>query len=311
MGAASTVLGGVMCVRQRHLKRLLAFSTISHVGVMLIGLALLDPPGLAGMLTYLVGHGLVKGALFMVVGILLASCGGVDEIGLRGKGRDVWPAGVAMALGGLLLAGLPWGVMDEGTKLVDAAASDAGQGWLVAPLLIGMALTGAAVLRACRRVFAGLGRTAGEEGRAPTDQEQEDANRPLWLMLVPVVLLLGLSLVPSELAGHFAAGAVPGFLHPDGAALLAGKVPVFPAPAPELPHPVHDWLPWTSLGLAIGVAAYDLGRDHLPHALVALADTVARPVFGELEALHSGRVGDYVAWIAVGLAAFGVAFALA
>ena len=102
-GVASTLIGGVMAVSQRHLKRLLAFSTISHAGILLIGLALLSQGSVSGMLVYLVGHGLVKASLFMVTGILLATRGGIDEIGLRGMGRGIAPAGVAMAFAGLLL----------------------------------------------------------------------------------------------------------------------------------------------------------------------------------------------------------------
>ncbi len=198
MGAASAVLGGVMALLQRHIKRLLAFSTISHVGIMLAGLALLAPQGLAGMLVYAVGHGLVKGALFMVAGILLATCGGIDEIGLRGVGRSVWPAGFAMGLGGLLLAGLPIGLMDSGTDLIVAGAHGTGQAWLALPVMFGAACTGGAVLRVTGRVFLGFGPVPGDEGQGPTDEEQEKADRPLWLMMLPTSLLLALSLPGAE-----------------------------------------------------------------------------------------------------------------
>ena len=90
-GAASAIVGGVMCVAQRHVKRLLAFSTISHAGIMLIGCSLFSTTGEAGVLLYMLGHGLVKGALFMTAGILLATLGGIDELGLRGLGRQIWP----------------------------------------------------------------------------------------------------------------------------------------------------------------------------------------------------------------------------
>ena len=115
LGAASAVIGGLMALAQRHIKRLLAFSTISHTGIMLIGLSLLSRDGLTGMLVYLLGHGLVKGALFMIAGVLLATCASIDEIGLRGLGRGIWPAGAAMAVGGVTLAGLPAGWMDGGS----------------------------------------------------------------------------------------------------------------------------------------------------------------------------------------------------
>jgi multicomponent Na+:H+ antiporter subunit D len=287
MGAGSAVVGGAMALIQRHIKRLLAFSTISHVGIMLTGLALLDRQGLAGMLTYLVGHGLVKAALFMVAGILLASCGGIDEIGLRGLGRRVWPAGVAMGFGGLLLAGLPVGLMHRGEGLIDAVAPD----WVTACAMFGAACTGGAVLRVTGRVFAGLGAVAGEEERAPSEAEREKANRPLWLMLAPCALLLVLSLPGADAAARLAAGA---------AAQVMGGAP----PGPTAPEP--SWPSWVSLALALALAAVDLFRAQLG-LLASGSRRLSAPFTAALQAVHSGIVGDYVAWLVVGLALFALA----
>ena len=44
----TAVVGALFCFRERHVKRLLAFSTISHAGMFLTGIALLTPLGLAG-----------------------------------------------------------------------------------------------------------------------------------------------------------------------------------------------------------------------------------------------------------------------
>ncbi|WP_428485696.1 complex I subunit 5 family protein [Rhodopila sp.] len=310
MGVASAIVGGVMAVVQRHVKRLLAFSTISHTGIMLIGLALLNREGLSGMLVYMAGHGLVKGALFMVAGILMASCGGIDEIGLRGKGRDIWPAGVAMAAGGLLLAGLPIGLMDKGTDLIEAAGHEAGKGWVMIAVTVGAACTGGAVLRVTGRVFLGLGQVPGEEERSPTEEEQEKADRPLWLMLAPTVLLLVLALPEAEAAGDYAMRAATSFMHPDVEAILGlraantGTVPLVPS---------HDsggsWMPWVSVALAVAIAAFELTRRRLPERPVVWVDRITTPVLNALSTIHSGLIGDYVTWVMVGLALFGVVFA--
>ena len=299
MGVTSALVGGFMCLAQRHLKRMLAFSTISHVGIMLIGCAVLSPAGAAGFFIYLFGHGLVKGALFMVAGILLATRGGIDEIGLRGLGRGIMPAGVAMALGGLLLAGAPIGLMDFGARLIDTAGIQAGHGWAVAAMVLAGALTGGAVLRSAGRIFLGWGEVAGEEERAPTEQEQEDSNRPLWLMLAPCALLLVLALCGGDQARDFAQTAIGGFIRPDH--------PVALEPLPEMMHP---FAPWLSMALALGIAAFDLFRRNLPKLAVQLSSTVSEPLFFALNWLHSGLVGDYVAWIVAGLALFAIAFAL-
>jgi multicomponent Na+:H+ antiporter subunit D len=311
MGAASTVIGGVLALSQRHLKRLLAFSTISHVGIMLIGLALLSRAGLSGMLVYLVGHGLVKGALFMVAGILLATRGGIDEIGLRGLGKGIRPAGIAMAVGGLLLAGLPFGLMDEGTQLIAHAARDAGASWISAVIVIGAVCTGAAVLRAAGRIFLGLGPVAGGEERSPSDDEQEKADRPLWLMMLPTGLLLLLSLPGSHEAGRFAWRATTAFMQPDSSLVLSGVPRPVQASPGEVPNSDSLLLPWVSVLLAVALAAANLSRHCAPRWLTGALDRVTGPPLDGLRMLHSGLVGDYVMWIMVGLALFTVAFALA
>jgi len=294
MGVASALIGGVEALVQRHVKRMLAFSTISHIGILLIGLALLNRDGLAGMLAYLLGHGLVKGSLFMLSGILLARCGGIDEIGLRGAGRSIWPAGIVMAAGGLMLAGLPMGSMEEGIALIAAASREASRDWIVAPVFFGAACTGGAVLRATGRIFAGLGPVPGEEERSPTDQESEKADRPLWLMLAPAALLLGLGMIEADSHGHLAAQA---------ASLLMQRES---APPPDLPPSVT---PWLSVGFALLVAAHELGRRHLPRWFLWVVDNLTNPPLAALRVIHSGVIGDYVVWIAVGLALFTAAFA--
>lgn len=310
MGAGSAILGGVGCLRQRHMKRLLAFSTISHTGLLLGGIALLTPVGLGGMLAYLIGHGLVKGALFMVAGVLLACLGGIDELGLRGRGRTrrMMPVGIAMAIAGLLLAGAPIGLLAAGSHLLDKAISSGANEWFLSAILIGPACTGAAVLRAAGRIFLGWGKTAGEEERGPSEDETERANRPLWLMMLPISMLLALALARGgEPVDRLAVGAALRFIAWDGGASLGSVPALSPMPAEAVAHPL---LPWLSVGLAIAIAGHDLARDRLPDLWLRMTDRTLRPLLALIDGLHDGVVGDYVAWIVVGLAAFSLSFAL-
>jgi multicomponent Na+:H+ antiporter subunit D len=294
LGAATAVVGAVMTWTQRHLKRMLAFSTIAHLGIMLTGVAALSATGLAGTFVYLIGHGLVKGALFMLVGVLLAERAKVDELDLFAAGRDLAPAGMLMALAGLLLGGAPWGVLDAGTQLLSAAGTMGSGPWVVGAVLFGTALTGATVLRAAGRIFLGLGPAPGpEEAQSPTEEEREPSGRPVWLMLAPCILLLGLALLPGDFA-KTVAGEFVGPFAPVLAAHRAGSaLPGAPAA-----------LAWASTTIAVAVASWDLARDRLPRALIATVDAVTVPAGRGLAALHSGLVGDYVVWIAVGLACF-------
>ncbi len=308
MGMASAVVGGIMSLVQRHAKRLLAFSTISHVGVMLVGLALLDRSGLAGMFVYMIGHGLVKGALFMIAGIMLALLAGVDEIRLRGAGRRIWPVGVVVAFTGLLLAGLPVGLMDEGIGRIRLAAQEEGELWVMLPVLVGTVCTGAAVLRLAGRVFAGWGPVSDEAEREPSDEEREKDDRPLWLMLLPTLLLLGLSLVGAGAAGRFASRAAAAFMVPSTPGLLGLRA----LPSNVLvatPEPPSSVMPWISVVLAMLLAGYGLNEGAMPPILRrAVSGVLDRPLL-VLRLLHSGLVGDYVTWLVAGLALFAVAFA--
>lgn len=307
MGAFTMVVGGVMALLQRHIKRLLAFSTISHVGMLLAACALWSQTGLAGMFVYLLGHGLVKGSLFMVAGILLALCGSIDELDLRGQARQILIAGLPMAAGGLLLGGLPVGLMSKGTDFVVSAAEHSGHRWLLAAVIVSAACTGGAVLRACGRVFLGLGRMSGEEQRGETDDDREKADRPLWLMLLPTFLLLALALPEPPIVAALSAQIADSFMHPNNSAVLG-----LAAFTPQLPHPLPPpgsaITAWPSVILAVLIAAASLLRHRLPRGWVRGTGTVLRPAAAAVRALHSGDVRQYVAWSAVGIAAFVWAF---
>jgi multicomponent Na+:H+ antiporter subunit D len=306
LGGASAILGGIAALRQRHLKRLLAFSTISHCGILLIAIALANTRALGGMLTYFIGHGLVKGALFMIAGILLGTLGGIDEIGLRGRGRAMLPVGIAMALGALLLGGAPVGLLDEGSRLIDTAASESRKEWIVAAIVIGAACTGAAVLRSACRIFLGWGELAGEEKHGPTEAQSELADRPLSWMMVPVVLLLlGSIAVSTHRAGEIATTAAARFIAWDGGASLGALgAPRAVAPA----EPPHPWVPWVTIALSVLIAAHDLARKRLPRGWLALSERVLTlPVFTAIDRLHNGVIGDYVAWMLAGLALLSLA----
>ena len=293
LGCLTAVVGGAMAWRQRHLKRLLAFSTISHIGIMLVGLASLTEAGLAGQLSYVVGHGLVKGALFMLVGVLLATKASVDELDLRGLGRDIWPAGIATGAAGLLLAGAPVGILHGATHLIEDATAPLWGGVVIASSVFAAAITGAAVLRATGRIYLGLGPDPGDEAEAPSAREQENAERPLALMLAPVIVLLALDLLPASWVESFATSVTP--LFATGTAIISMSVTAGTA---------SPFLPWLSTGLAVLLAIAALGRDQWPKALTRATDAMTKPIFVPLDELHSGLVGDYVAWMMVGLAAF-------
>lgn len=282
LGVATAVVGGLMAWAQRHLKRLLAFSTISHLGIMLIAVASVSAIGTEGFLVYLVGHGLVKGALFMIAGILLARFNSVDEIELYGEGRNLWPAGIAMGVAGLLLGGLPWGLLHDATDSVHAG--NHGTAGVLA-IIVGTALTGAAVLRATGRIFLRWSGVPAVELVAPTEREREKGDRPLWLMLLPCVVFLAIALLPTNLAESFvhraATGLVTHLTTHEGGGTLAAAI---------------------TFALTLLIPAASLLRRRPTSRTARVAAEIETAPFQALHILHSGRVTDYVVWMMVGLA---------
>ncbi|MFG2744367.1 complex I subunit 5 family protein [Streptomyces sp. KS_5] len=288
LGAVTAMIGAVMCWYQRHIKRLLACSTVAHTGLFLIGIGVLSPEADDGVALYVLGHAGVKAALFACTGILLDRYGNVDEHALHGRARELRGVAVMYAVGGLALAGLP----PFGTGLGKAVTEKAVGGPLIALYVVASAVTAGAVLRVAARVFLGLG-PAPEDGTeyetTGTGERPETRHRlsriPDTMTAVPALLL----------AGSLAVGVAPGFgevlSHAVNEAGSGGAV----VPAPQW-SPAGVLLDLVATALALGLAALAVTR---PGWLAAPRRALP------LRRLQSGHVGDYVAWVLVGATVLG------
>jgi multicomponent Na+:H+ antiporter subunit D len=316
-GVLTAVVGATMCVTERHLKRLLAFSTVSHTGIFLIGLGLLTDSGLAGTATYVIAHGLAKAGLFMCVGVLLHRFGHVDEHGLRGCGRRraLVPVGLAMALGGLVLAATPMLGIFFGKSLIDESTLEHGYDWLPALLTIVSAVTGGAVLRVAGRVFLGWG-PADPPDDAESEQAREEAReteaargRVPLTMAVPAVVMVVAAAVTGLVPGvvHAIEHAAAEFRDTAGYrdAVLHGHVAFASTKPSHLTAADFLYGAAATLG-AILVAWLGLFGRRLRLPLPGQAT----PPLAALRGLHSGHLGDYIAWLTVGLATIGGVCAL-
>ncbi|MEM0199360.1 MAG: proton-conducting transporter membrane subunit [Desulfurococcaceae archaeon] len=114
LGASSGLLGALMMMLQRDIKRLLAYSTISHMGVAFMGIAigfLADfseavKVAVMGALVHIVSHGIAKALLFMASGIFIDASGSRDLDAMRGVGRYYPITSISMIIGFMSLAGL-------------------------------------------------------------------------------------------------------------------------------------------------------------------------------------------------------------
>jgi multicomponent Na+:H+ antiporter subunit D len=321
LGVLTAVVGALFCFRERHIKRLLAFSTISHAGMFLAGIALLTPLGLAGTAVYVAGHGLVKAALFLCTGIILHRLGSVNETWLHGRGRHLRVTGVVFTLAGLGLADLPPFGTFLGKGWIDDGAASRGLPWIVAVFIVCAVLTGGAVLRVAGGVFYGLGDAPSEdpgmakaanEEKSETDSGQQ--RTPLTMIIPPAVLV--------------AVAIAMGFITPLGPAVEAAAIrfedqagynatvlagahiahPVAIAAAQSTAITTADVL--TGIGSAAGaliLAFLALYWRRLP--LLRRGYEPGAGLTAPLRRFQSGVVNDYVTWIVLGLACIGGALA--
>ncbi len=325
VGALTALVAAVMCLTQRHLKRLLAFSSLSHVGLFLVGVGLLEPKGLAGTGIYVLGHACSKGALFLTVGVLLHHYETVDELELAGRGRELPLAGVLFGVAGLGLIGVPPFASALGKAMVEEAAKSAGQGWVSPLFIVVSALTGAAVFRAGGRVFLGWGPPREElaelasEGEEVERETKDGARRTPAVMMAPTFALVLAALAAGLWTGwaHVLVGAADRFEGTRGyaAQVLRGVRPPLAAHSVAAVAAAEalswGWLPAAlAVAGALALALAILFRERLGRAWREPVVRGLALVLAPLKKAHSGHLGDYVTWLTVGVAAVGVAAAL-
>ncbi len=129
MGAlsiAGIIYGALCCWVQRDVKKLVAYSSVSHLGFCMLGMFSLLPVGLSGSVLYMVNHGLSTGALFLVVGMIYERYHTRDLTQLGGLARQMPVLAFFFVLFVLSSIGLPGlnGFVSEFTVLFAAFNSD-------------------------------------------------------------------------------------------------------------------------------------------------------------------------------------------
>ena len=136
VGLASLALAASLLISQRNYKRLLAYSSIEHMGLVVVGVAIGTPLAVAALLLHILGHGLAKAVLFCGSGQILSVEGTTRIAGVRGLlVRQPALAGT-FALGLVALLGLPPFSLFPSEVALARAGADAGLAWVVAVTLL-------------------------------------------------------------------------------------------------------------------------------------------------------------------------------
>lgn len=101
------VFGSSMAVKEQHLKRRLAYSTVSNLSYILFGVTLMTPAGLVGGLTHMVFHGIMKIALFFCVGAIMYKTHKEYIYEIEGYGRKMPIVFTVFTIASLAVMGIP------------------------------------------------------------------------------------------------------------------------------------------------------------------------------------------------------------
>ena len=181
------VFGSAMAVREQHMKRRLAYSTISNLSYVLFGILLMTPRGLAAGLTHMVFHALMKLTLFSCIGAWMAQTGRTQVQELRGMARRMPVVFTVFAFCAVELVGIPPFVGFQSKWALAAAGLASGEtlGFAgMGVLILSAVLTAVYLLPPAVTAFA-LPLNAGEpQGRA----------FPGWQMTLPLLILCAVML---------------------------------------------------------------------------------------------------------------------
>jgi NADH-quinone oxidoreductase subunit M len=199
LGTINVVYGAFIAMIQTDFKYVIGFSSVSHMGLVLIGFATLNPQGLLGAGMQMFSHGIMTALFFSIVGMVYDRTHTREIAKLGGLYKKMPWAMVGFIIAGLVSMGMPGfsGFVAEFPIFMGA--------WQVAPLvaiiaILGIVITAAYILLVVRRVFFG-------ELSPEFEKEVTDINwRDKLSILILCALMVGIGVLPAIMVPMVEAG---------------------------------------------------------------------------------------------------------
>jgi hydrogenase-4 component F len=163
-GLASLAVAAALLLVQRDYKRLLAYSSIEHLGLLALGAAVGGPVARAAVLLHMLGHGLVKATMFVLAGRILAWAGTSRVDGVRDLLARRPDLAVPFLAGAAALAGFPPFVLFFTETAIVLAGWRRGLGWVMGVALVLLLVAFAGIVRQVTAMTLGAPRTPDDQG---------------------------------------------------------------------------------------------------------------------------------------------------
>jgi NADH-quinone oxidoreductase subunit M len=191
LGMISIIYGAFCAMAQDDFKKLIAYSSVSHMGIVVLGIAALNTQGMVGGVLQMFNHGIITAVLFLVVGVIYDR---TKKRGLNDFGglANVMPRYTGVAIVGMFAAlGLP-GLNGFVSELFSFLGAFDSFRWITIISVTGIIITAAYILWTIQRVF--LGKAPDEYLSLPDLTAREMV---AFVPLLILIILLGVYPAPA------------------------------------------------------------------------------------------------------------------
>jgi len=206
LAVVSILYGAAVTLRQTDLKRLIAYSSISHMGYVLLGIFALGQVSMVGAGMQMFSHGVITGLLFAMAGLVMHNAGERDLNKLGGLARQMPIIVVIFSVAGVASLGLPTtsGFAAEFLVFVGSFSSSVVAGMQVYTILgvLGIVITAGYILWMLQKVFY------GQPLKQFAKAKDADILERVY-MFVFVAVIMGVGIYPAVLTDVIKAGIAP------------------------------------------------------------------------------------------------------
>ena len=190
LASMAALVGSMVAIYQRNVKRLLAYSSIAQIGYMVLGVSFVSVTGLTAAIVHLFNHALIKGTLFLAMGCVSYRIGSVLIEDMKGLSRDMpWTMG-AFVVGGLSLIGVPLTVGFVSKWYLVLAALERGWWPIAAIVLISSLLAVIYIWRVVEVAYFHAVEPVPSSDQALGSNHPRLRREAPWSMLAPTWLLI-------------------------------------------------------------------------------------------------------------------------
>ena len=218
LGAIGVVFGAAAAFRQQDIRRLLAYSSVSQLAFIAIGIGLATPAGFVAALLHIMNHALMKGTLFLAVMAVRMQTGATEVPALAGLGRRLPITAAAFTVGAIAMVGIPPTAGFFSKWYLSIAALEQDLWVILAVVLISSLLSAAYLFRVLERAYLVHSPAEMDGTNDELECEARRSRIPLlsttWEPKIDVLLPLVLLAASTVLLGVFNVAVVRHVLEP-------------------------------------------------------------------------------------------------